>query len=62
MRITEHAPLFTLNQRKIDQRELFIAKLTSNDNKMDEDLAQNMGKHLAQIILKDLKSEQMQIF
>jgi hypothetical protein len=31
IRLTEHAPLLTLKKTKDKQRELFIAKLTSND-------------------------------
>jgi hypothetical protein len=44
---TEHAPLLTFIKTKDIQRDLFIAKLTSNDIEMDIKLAERTGRHLA---------------
>ena len=46
-RLTEHAPLLTFIKTKDIQRELFVAKLTSNDKEMDIKLAERTGRHLA---------------
>jgi hypothetical protein len=46
VRITEHAPLLTFIKTKDNQRDLFIAKLTSNDKVMDIKLAERTGRHL----------------
>ena len=61
-RLNEHAPLLTFNKTKVIQRDLFIAKLTSNDREMDIKLAQRTGRFLAQMILKEVKDEQIQAF
>jgi hypothetical protein len=47
IRLTEHAPLLNLKKTKVIQRDLFIAKLTSNDKEMDIKLAEKTGKDLA---------------
>ena len=47
IRLTEHAPLLTFIKTKDIQRDLFIAKLTSNDKEMDIKLAERTGRHLA---------------
>ena len=46
-RLIEHAPLLTFIKTKEIQRDLFIAKLTSNDKEMDIKLAERTGRHLA---------------
>ena len=46
-RLTENAPILTFIKTKIVQRDLFIAKLTSNDKEMDIKLAERTGSHLA---------------
>jgi hypothetical protein len=60
--LTEHAPILSFNQTKDIQRDLFIAKLTSNDKEMDIKLAERTGRHLASIIVKELKDEQIKAF
>jgi hypothetical protein len=45
--LTEHAPLLTFKKTKEIQRDLFIAKLTSNDKEMDIKLAEMTGRDLA---------------
>ena len=54
--------MLSFNQTKDIQRDLFIAKLTSNDKEMDNKLAERTGRHLASIIVKELKDEQIKAF
>ena len=61
-RLTEYAPLLTFRKTKEIQRDLFIAKLTSNHKEMDIKLAERTGRHVGQIIVKQLKDEQIQAF
>jgi hypothetical protein len=55
--LTEHAPLLALKNEKNIQRDLFIAKLTSNDIEADISLAKITGRNLAKDIIKRLKDE-----
>jgi hypothetical protein len=45
--LIEHAPLLALKNDKNVQKDLFIAKLTSNDKEADIALAKRTGIHLA---------------
>jgi hypothetical protein len=46
MRLTEHTPLFNFIKTRDVQKDLFIAKLTSNDKVMDIKLAERTGRHI----------------
>ena len=45
-RLNEHAPLLTFNKTKDIQRDLFVAKLTSNDREIDIKLAERTGRFM----------------
>ena len=54
--------MLTFMKTKNVQRDLFIAKLTSNDKVMDIKLAERTGRYLASIIVEELKNEQIYAF
>ena len=62
IRLTEHAPLLNLKKTKVIQRDLFIAKLTSNDKEMDIKLAEKTARDLVQLIIQQVKDEEIQAF
>jgi hypothetical protein len=45
--LAEQAPLNAFKKDKDVQKTLFVAKLTSNDKKMDESLAERTAKYIA---------------
>ena len=44
------------------QKDLFVAKLTSNDKAMDFSLAERTAKYISDLIVKDIKEDIIKAF
>ena len=53
-RISEWAPLITFEKEKSNQKEIFIANLTDNQEEMDKKLAERTSYDLAYAIVKNI--------
>ena len=54
-KIREFYPLRQFNLRKNREKNLFIAKLTLNDSKMDKSLGEKFGEKIINYIFKESK-------